>query len=87
MSPLAVQVQADRLLSGRIQPPSPSRSDLTGTVGRPSGSMARVRSVKSCRPFCSTESWGTASGPGDTLARTVTAGAIARPGPFVPKTP
>ena len=60
---------------------------LTGTVGRPSGSISRVRRVKSWRPFCSTESWGTASGPGDALTRTVTAGAIARPGPFAPKTP
>ena len=60
---------------------------LTGTVGRPSGSGARVRSVKSCRPFCSTESWGTASGRGDTLTKAVTAGAVARPGTFAPENP
>ena len=60
---------------------------LTGTVGRPSGSVARVRSVKSWRPFCSTESWGTASGRGDTLTKAVTAGAVARPGTFAPENP
>ena len=87
MPPLAVRVHADRPLSGGIQPPSPSISDLTGTVGRPCGSMAGGRSVKSCRNFCSTESWGTASGPGDALTRTVAAGAVARPGTFAPTTP
>jgi hypothetical protein len=55
---------------------------LTGTVGRPSGSIAGVCSVKSWRAFCSTESWGTASGRGDALTKTVTAGAVALPGTY-----
>jgi hypothetical protein len=160
MSPLAVRVHADRQLSGRVQPPSPSGSDvgsaaaagdgqyrgcgrrlerqrgphrgrrrasrrhrsgagssaaglppepadapagsrgtvppraggftmdpLTGTVRGPSGSAARVRSVTSWRSFCSTESWGTATGRGDTLTKAVTAGAVTRPGTFAPENP
>ena len=60
---------------------------LTGTVRRPGGSIARDRSIQSRRPFCSTGSWGTASGPGDTLPETATAGVIARPGTVVPESP
>ena len=58
---------------------------LTGTDGRPSGAVARVRSVKSWRPFCSTRSWGTVPRPGATITKTTTAGVITRPGTFVPK--
>ena len=59
---------------------------LTGTVGRPGSSIARVRSVKSWRPFCSTRSWGTAPGPG-ALTKSITAGVITRPGTFAPRNP
>ena len=57
----------------------------TGTVGRPGSSIARVRSVKSWRPFCSARSWGTVPRPGDTITKAITAGVITRPGTFVPK--
>ena len=58
---------------------------LTGTVGRPGISIARVRSVESWCPFCSTRYWGTVPRPGDTITKTITAGVITRPGTFVPK--
>ena len=57
---------------------------LTGTVGRPGSSIAKVRSVESWRPFCPTRSWGTVPRPGDTITKTGT-GVITRPGNFVPK--